>query len=160
MTIDNGKRIVRVRLTEFIATLLYVLYIFLAYFPRVLRSVLATETINIITVAVTALYLLLLLWPVITKYRYVFFSSDERNITLRWYRPGMIPGESKSIEIPVSSFAGYEIKREALGLHHHLTLFQLVQGRRAAYPPVSISALSERERHEIEEALKGYKPAR
>ncbi len=157
MTIDNGKRIVKVRLTEFIGTLIYVLLIFITWFPKIFRNMLTGKTITILTVAVTAIYLLFLLWPVIRQYRYIFFSADERTITLRWYRPGMIPGESRSIEIPVPAFAGYEIKKSAMGLRCHITLFQVVQGRRAAYQPVSISALSARERQAVESTLNNYK---
>lgn len=113
MTLDNGKLIVMLRLTAFITTVVYVLYVFLAYFPKVFRKVMTEETLTIMTVAVTALYLLLILWPAIRKYRYIFFSADEKSVTLRWYKTGLMPGESRSIEIPLNRFAGYEITSKA-----------------------------------------------
>jgi hypothetical protein len=159
MTIDNGKRIVLLRLTAFITTVVYVLYIFLAYFPKVFRKVMSDETLTIVTVAVTALYLLLLFWPAIRQYRYIFFSADEKTVTLRWYKTGLMPGESRSIEIPSGRFAGYEITTGAGGLYSYLTLYQQVQGKRAAYPPVCITALSKSQREQIEETLKNYRSA-
>ncbi len=159
MTLDNGKRIVLIRLIGFITTLVYVLYVFLAYFPKVFRQVMTEKNLTIMTVAVTALYLVVLLRPTILKYMYLFFSADEKRITLRWYKPGLMPGESKSIEIPADRLAGYEIKKQFFGMHRYIILFQQVQGRRAAYPAVSISALSKKQRTEIEEALKNYKSA-
>ena len=159
MTLDNGKRIVLFRLIGFITTVIYVLYVFLAYFPKIFRKVMSDQTLTILTVVVTIAFLLILLWPAIMKYRYIFFSADERTITLRWYKTGLIPGESRSIEIPAGRYAGYEITSEGMGLFHYLTLFQQVQGRRAAYPPVSITALTGAQRKEIEETLKGYRPA-
>jgi hypothetical protein len=157
MTLDNGKRIVLIRLIGFVTTLVYVLYVFLAYFPRVFRQVMTEKSLTIMTVAVTAVYLALLFRPTILKYMYIFFSADEKRITLRWYKPGLMPGESKSIEIPADRFAGYEVKKQFLGLHSYITLFQQVQGRRAAYPRVSISALSKKQREEIETTLKNYR---
>lgn len=157
MTLDNGKKIVSLRLTGFITTVVYVLYIFLAYFPKVFRHIMTEKSLTILTIAVTAAYLILLMRPVILKYMYLLFSADERKITLRWYKPGLMPGESKSIEIPVERFAGYEIKEQFMGLHCYLTLFQQVQGRKAAYPPVSISALTRKQREDIEATLKNYK---
>ena len=157
MTLDNGKKIVSLRLTGFIATVVYVLYIFLAYFPKAFRNIMTEKNLAILTVGVTVVYLLLLLRPLLLKYMYIFFSADERKITLRWYKTGLMAGESKSIEIPVERFAGFEIKGKYFGLHGYLTLFQQVQGRKAAYPPVSISALTRKQREEIETVLKNYK---
>lgn len=157
MTLDNGKKIVLLRLIGFIMTLVYVLYIFLAYFPKIFRHAMSETSVNIMTAAVTVVFLLVLLWPALMKYRYIWFSADERSITLRWYNTGVLPGESKSIEIPAERFAGYEMKKKALGLHHYLTLFQQVQGRKAAYSAVSITALSAKQRAEISDTLNNYK---
>lgn len=157
MTLDNGKKIVLLRLIGFIITIVYVLYIFLAYFQRVFRHVMTEKSVTIMTVVVTAVYLLVLLRPTILRYMYLYFSADERRITLRWYKPGLMPGESRSIEIPADRFAGYEIRKEFFGLYTKLILFQVVQGRRAAYPAVSISALSKKQKAEIEVTLKNYR---
>ena len=159
MTLDNGKNIVLLRLTGFITTLVYVLYVFLAYFPKVFRHIMTEKNVTVMTVAVTVLYLLILLRPTLLRYMYLYFSADERRITLRWYKPGLMPGESRSIEIPADRFAGYEIRKGLLGLHTDLVLFQAVQGRKAAYPAVSISALSRKQREDILETLKNYKSA-
>jgi len=159
MTLDNGKRIVVLRLTAFISTVVYVLYIFLAYFPKVFRKVMSEESLTLLTVVVTVVYLLLLFWPAMRQYRYIFFSADERTVTLRWYTTGLMPGESKSIEIPAGRFAGYEISAKAAGLYQYITLYQQVQGKRAAYPPVCITALTKEQRNLIEETLRNYKSA-
>ncbi len=159
MTLDNGKKIVLLRLIGFISTLVYVLYIFLAYFERIFRHSMSEASVNIMTAVVTVAYLITLFWPALMKYRYVYFSSDERNITLRWYKTGLMPGESSSIEIPAGKFAGFEITTKTMGLHHYITLFQQIQGKRAAYNPVSITALSKKQRARIAEALSNYKSA-
>jgi hypothetical protein len=159
MTLDNPKKIVVVRLIGFITTLVYVLFIFLAYFERIFRHSMSEASVSIMTAVVTAAYLITLFWPALMKYRYVYFSSDERNITLRWYKTGLMPGESSSIEIPAGKFAGFEITAKTMGLHHYLTLFQQIQGKKAAYNPVSITALSKKQRALIAEALSNYKSA-
>ena len=157
MTIDNGKKIVLLRLIGFISTLIYVLYIFLAYFEKVFRHAMSETSVNIMTAVVTVAYLVTLFWPALMKYRYIYFSADERNITLRWYKTGLMPGESNSIEIPSARFAGYEMTSKVMGLHHYITLFQQMQGKKAAYTPVSISALRKSQVLKIREALNYYK---
>jgi len=159
MTIDNGQKIVAIRLIGFIATVIYVLYVFMAYFPKIFQNIMSENNVHIMTAAITLIYLLLIFYPVIMKFRYIYFSADERGITLRWYKTGLIPGDSKSVEIPALQFAGYEITTGMMGMHHYLTLYQRVQGQKAAYSPVSITALSASQRAKIEEVLKTYKSA-
>ena len=53
MTLDNGERIVAFRLAGFISTLIYVLYVFMAYFPRIFRNIISEELLNIITAVIT-----------------------------------------------------------------------------------------------------------
>ena len=157
MTLDNGKKIVLLRIISLISTLLYVLYIFLAYFERIFRHLMSETSVNIMTAVITVAYLVALFWPALMKYRYIYFSSDERNITLRWYKTGLMPGESSSIVIPTDRFAGYKITDRVLGVHHYLTLYQKIQGKKAAYNPVSITALSKKQRALIAEALNIYR---
>lgn len=159
MTIDNGQKIVAIRLIGFIATVIYVLYVFMAYFPKIFQNIMSENNVHIMTAAITVIYLLLIFYPVIMKFRYIYFSADERGITLRWYKTGLIPGDSKSVEIPALQFAGYEITTGMMGMYHYLTLYQRVQGQKAAYSPVSITALSASQRAKIEEVLKTYKSA-
>jgi hypothetical protein len=159
MTLDNGKKIVILRLIGFISTLVYVLYIFLAYFEKVFKQSMNEASVNIMTAIVTVAYFVTLFWPALMKYRYIYFSLDERNITLRWYKTGLMPGESSSIEIPTARFAGFEMTTKTMGLHHYLTLFQHIQGKKAAYNPVSITALSKKQRARVAEALNIYKSA-
>lgn len=159
MTIDNGQKIVAIRLIGFIATVIYVLYVFMAYFPKIFQNIMSENNVHIMTAAITVIYLLLIFYPVIMKFRYIYFSADERGITLRWYKTSLIPGDSKSVEIPALQFAGYEITTGMMGMHHYLTLYQRVQGQKAAYSPVSITALSASQRAKIEEVLKTYKSA-
>jgi len=157
MTLNNGERIVGLRLTSFISTVVYVLYIFFAYFPKAFRHILSENEVNILTGGVTLIYIGMLLWPTIMRFHYIGFSADEKGITLRWYKTGLMQGESKSIEIPVDRYAGYEITKHMFGLHTCLTLFQIVQNQKAGYDPVCINALSKPQRKKIIDTLNNYK---
>jgi len=155
MTFHNGKKIVVFRLLSLITTALFVIYMLLAYFAKVIKT--PSHLLDLITVVITVLYLLSILWPVIWQYKYIYFSDDGRMIIMRWYSVGLISGESKSIEIPKEVFAGYEITEKYLGLFHYITLYQNYQNRRAGYPPVVINALGRQFRDKIIKALELYK---
>lgn len=157
MTFNNGERIVGFRLVGFLATIVYVLYIFSAYFPKAFRKVLTEEELNILTGVLTVIYIAVLLLPVIMRLHYISFSADARNITLRWYKTGLIPGESKSIEIPVERYAGYEIIEKKMSFRTYLVLYQIIQSQRAGYEPVCINSLSREQRKKLIETLNSYK---
>lgn len=159
MTIDNGERIVAFRLLGFVSTIVYVLYIFMAYFPKILSKMLSDTNINILTLVLTVVYLTVLTWPLIMKYRYIYFSSDLKGIILRWYSTGLMQGDSMSIEIPAERYAGFDITKKFFGLHTYLTLYQKVQNQKAAYNAVSITALSGEQKKKLTESLTNYKSA-
>jgi len=157
MTFNNGKRIVVFRLLSLISTVIFVIYMLLAYFAAVLGKYLTSTQLTIITVAITTTYILIIFWPAIRQYKYIYFTDDGRSVVLRWYTIGLMSGESKSIEIPKEYFAGYEITRKLSGLYCYITLYQIFQNRKGSYPPVSISALGSKEIKKITEALDSYK---
>ena len=157
MTIDNGEKIVAFRLLGFVSTIVYVLYIFMAYFPKLLSKMMSDANINILTGVLTVVYISVLIWPSVMKYRYIFFSSDVKGVILRWYSTGLMQGESMSIEIPAERYAGFEITRKFFGLHTYLTLYQKVQNQKAAYNPVSITALSKAQMQKLADSLNAYK---
>jgi hypothetical protein len=61
----------------------------------------------------------------------------------------------KSIEIPLADFIGFEITTSFNGLKKGLVLFQKMKGKKAKYPPISISALKKEQIAELEAFLKG-----
>jgi len=157
MTFNNGEKIVVFRLLGFISTIVYALYIFLGYFEKAFRKALSESELNLITVILTVVYFGIILWPMVMKYHYISFTGDAKGITLRWYKTGLMPGDSKSIEIPAERYAGYEITRSFLGLYQYITLFQKIQNQRAGYSPVCINALSKEQRQKLINTLTNYK---
>lgn len=157
MTFHNGKKIVFFRLLSLVTTVIFVIYILLAYFARVLTRYVPSDTLDFSTIIVTLLYLTSVLWPIIRQYRYIYFSDDGNSVILRWYSVGLISGESKSIEIPKNSFAGYQIEKKLFGSYQYITLYQYFQNRRAGFPAVSVNALSVKQIKKITEILERYK---
>lgn len=157
MTLHNGKRIVFFRLLSLVATVLFVIYMLLAYFADELSRYLDSRTITIISAVVVVLYIMVILWPMIRQIKYIYFSDDGRSVIIRWYSIGLMSGESHSIEIPKETFSGYEITGKLGGFYRYITLYQTVQSHRAAYPPVVITSLHKEEIRKISEALARYK---
>ncbi len=157
MTLNNGKRIVAFRLLSLVTTALFVVYMLLAYFARVFSSLIDSDILDLISVVVSVLYLISVLWPLIRQYKYIYFSDDGNSVILRWYSVGLISGESKSIEIPKNAFAGFEISTKNLGFYRYIILYQFFQNKKAGYPPVPVTALDSAQLKKITDALLMYK---
>ena len=145
MTIDNGKTIIRLRLRVFILSVLFIVYLWFAYFGKSLKFPLLGFSDLAWTFAFLFIYFIVSFYPLIFRYKYIYFSDNGPRIILRYYSVGMFRGKTNSVEIPKRDFAGYRRERSWLGLVGSLILQQRIDRRVANYPPVYITSLSGKE---------------
>lgn len=153
MTFDNSLTIIRLRLRVFIATILFLVYIFLAYFGEVIKFPLLGFSDTNLTLALIIIYIWIASLPMILKYKFIYYSDDSNKIIFRYYSVGLLKGKKSSIEIPKTDFAGYEIKRYFAGMIIAIFLSQKMDRRIARYSPVYLSSLSRKETRKILSSL-------
>ena len=156
MTVDNGKTIIRLRLNVFIATVLFIVYLFFAYFGRNLKFPIFGLTDTELSLIILALYLVIAFYPVILGYKYIYYSDDGPSIILRYYSVGLIKGAQRSIEIDKSRFAGY--RKSGGYFSRKIALIQKLDKRTAVYPGVSLTSLSTAEMNRLYKMLDKYAP--
>ncbi|MEZ5001198.1 MAG: hypothetical protein R2744_10230 [Bacteroidales bacterium] len=76
MTIDNGKTIIRLRLNLFIATVLFIVYLFFAYFGKSLKFPVFGLTDTELSLILVFIYLFIAFYPMLLGYNYIYFSDD------------------------------------------------------------------------------------
>lgn len=154
MTLDNGKTIIRLRLNLLIATVVFIIYLFFAYFEKQIKFPVLGLSVTDATLILVAIYLLVALYPMIFKYNYIYFSDDGPSVVLRFYSVGITKGTRKSIEIEKQRFVGY-VKKEGL-FSSSVALMERVDRREATYPPVSLTSLTGKERKKLFTMLDRY----
>lgn len=154
MTLDNGKTIIQLRLNLLIATVIFIIYLFFAYFEKKIRFPLLGLSETDATLILVGIYLFLAFYPMIFKYNYIYFSDDGPSVVLRFYSIGIIKGARKSIEIEKKRFLGYK-KKESL-VSRSVSLIERADRREAIYPPVSITSLNKKERTKLFTMLDRY----
>ncbi|MCA1756107.1 MAG: hypothetical protein LC649_01440 [Bacteroidales bacterium] len=157
MTLDNGKTIIRLRLNLLIATVVFIIYLFFAYFERFDKQIKfpifgLSDTAS--TLILVAIYLLVALYPMIFNYNFIYFSDDGPSVVLRFYSVGITKGTRKSIEIEKQRFVGY-VKKSGL-ISSSVALIERVDRRDATYPPVSLTSLTRNERKKLFTMLDRY----
>jgi hypothetical protein len=156
MTFDNSKMIISIRLKLLVATIVFLMYILLAYPARVIRFPLLGVSETLWTIVLTALYLIIFFQPILLKYQYIYFSDDGPNIILRYFAAGIFGKKKNSVEISKQTFLGYRQEKKAFGLLQSITMYQKLKQGRAKYPSVFISALKRKDMEKVFRALDQY----
>jgi signal transduction histidine kinase len=158
MTFDNKRTIIGVRIKLFIGTVLFLVYVALAYAAQLIKFPLLGMNDTIWTLILVALYLIFVFWPMILNYQFVFFSDDGEKLIFRYFTSGIVGGKKNSVEINKRTFAGYKAESRFFGLIKSVVLFQKMEQGVAKYPQVYISALTKEQRSKLFLSLNTYAP--
>ena len=153
MTFDNSKQIISFRIKLFIATVLFLVYVALAYVAKLIKFPILELSDAAWTLIFVVIYILIAFLPMFLNYQYVYFSDEGEALIFRYFNAGIIGGKKNSIEISKKTFAGYKTESRYFGLMLSLILFQQVGQRIAKYPPVHISALNKDQRNKLLNSL-------
>ena len=158
MTFDNSKTIISQRIKLFAATVLFLVYIGLTYAAKMIKFPLLGMNDTTWTLILVAVYLIIAFMPMALNYQFVFFSDDSDKIVFRYFTSGIIGGKKNSVEIDKRTFAGYKTESRFFGQIQSITLFQRFKEGVAKYPPVYISALTQKDKDKILKSLNSYAP--
>ena len=158
MKLDNSKTIISSRIKLFAVTVLFLAYIILSYVAKSLKLTLFGWSDTVWTIIFAAIWVFIAFLPMILKHQYVSYSDDDELIVFRYFSSGIFGGRKNYIEIEKKTFAGYEAKKQLIGLSLSITLYQNFETGIAKYPPIYISALSKKERAKIFRSLNQYSP--
>lgn len=159
MTIGNSRSIISLRIKLFAATVLFIVYIVLAYFAKIIKFPFLGLSDNWVTFIMIVLYIAWLIYPMVLNYQYIWYSDEGDKIIVRYFVAGIIGGKKNSIEINKSHYAGYRSEKRFFGLIQSVILFQHLKGGIAKYPPVYISLLGSEERKKLLWSLYQHAPA-
>jgi hypothetical protein len=130
----------------------------LAYAARIIKFPLLGLSEFTWAFLVTTCFLIIVLVPVIMNYQYIYFSDEGSLITFRYYSTGFFPGNKNSVEIEKKSFSGFTFDKQLFGLVQNIILYQKLKEGIAKYPPINISALTQKDKESILESLASYTP--
>lgn len=155
MTFDNSREIVTARLVLFIATFPFLAFLVLTYIAGIIRFPLLGMSETSWVLILSVIYFILAVYPSLLKYNYVYFSDDGDAIIIRFYSAGFIKGARQAVEIRKKMFAGYKLSRK-YGIIPLIVLYEKRREGIAKYPPVSLSALSRKDRSRLFGTLDRY----
>jgi len=160
MTFDNSKSIISFRIKLFIATVIFLGYLLLAFAAGVIKFPLLGMDETFWTVIIAACYIFIVFIPMMLNYQYVYYSDDGNNLVFRYFNAGIVGGKKNSIEINKKTFSGFTLEKKLFGLNQSITLYQNLKEGKAKYPPVYISALTHEQKAKVIRSLNSFAPLR
>jgi hypothetical protein len=156
MIFDNQHTTIRVYLWKmFLAIFFAVLIVFFLASQWFNKPFLGLERSGLILIA-ACLYLFITIFIYILNLNYIYFNDDGDRIILRYYPIRPLARKKRSVEIPKTALAKYEIRRSFLNLRRSLILYQKVKNKVAKYPPIGITSLTKQEREIMVRQLEKY----
>lgn len=153
MTFDNKETVIGVRIKLFTATVLLIAFLVMTYFAEIIKFPLLGMDEAFWTFLLVILYVAIIAYPSIAVYQYFYFSDEGSALIFRYFTAGIIGGRKNSIEIPKKFYHGFELKNEYMGLRQYIILYQKTASGIAQYPPIYISALNNKEKAKLIEAI-------
>jgi hypothetical protein len=109
-----------------------------------------------LVIAISAVYFIVSLFNYLRNPYFIFFSDGGEMLILRYYPLSIFNHKKNSIEIPKTQFLKFEINKFFFGMEEKLIVYQNYRNKIAKYPPISLSALSKKDRERILAALQNY----
>lgn len=76
MTLDNGKSVIHQKILKRSAIILYLAFLVISLAAGIIKFPLLGMTKSVWLLLITALFLIVILIPVILKYQYIYFSDE------------------------------------------------------------------------------------
>lgn len=149
MVIDIKKTILRQNISSFIATIVFIILIVVLLFVPFNKDLIRGVSNNLLALFAAMAYVLNALFRGFRNFNYIYFNDESDKIVLRYFSPNLFTTKKNSIEIPKREFAGYHLTGFFMGYRENLVLQRKSPKGTAAYPPVSITALTMQEKHDL-----------
>ena len=155
MKIENSAFVVRERKLMYLSTISLTILIPIIFLAEFFDTPVLGISREYYIIGIAFLYILLHLYRHWLNLNFIEAVTEDNKFILRYYSLRIFSAKHKSIEIPLADFMGFEITKSFKGLKKNLVLFQRIKGKKAKYPPISISALKKEQIAEFETFLKG-----
>lgn len=93
---------------------------------------------------------------IVMDYNYIYYTNEGDKIIFRYQALNPFIVNPKSIEIPKRSFYKFEFTKSLFGKKTNILFYQKTKDGVAKYSPVSLTALTKKEREELDNSLKGF----
>lgn len=156
MLFDNSSKVIKLNKRKYIALLIYLILMGILILSDLFGTTILGYDKSIYIGSFTALYLIYVVYAFISNYNYFYYNDEGEKLTFRFVSLRPFDNKRHAIEIPKKEFKGYKYKDSFLKLKQEIVLHIKTKTGIASYPPISIRALSQKERKLLENSLNQF----
>ncbi|MFO7844892.1 MAG: hypothetical protein R6V16_13860 [Bacteroidales bacterium] len=146
MQFDNKNKVLKLNMRRYIVLLFFTMIIGLLVFTRLLiNPVWGIDKTTAILITIVA-YLIYIMITYMKNYLYILYSDQGDRITLKFVSLRPFDNKRNAIEIPKKDYHGYKTEKSFFNLKEEITLLINSPKGVAKYPPISITALSSKQK--------------
>ena len=160
MILDLKRTVIKIQLSRLITLFAFMILVILVIFLLDTQQTYIGLSKYQWAILISGLYVASVIYQAILELNYIYFNDQGDKIILRYFSMSFYNNKKQSIEIPIDSFSGYELKTSFAGLKQKLILYERVKSVDAKYPGVSISALNKTQKENLIAALERNKKSR
>ena len=149
MIIDIKRTILRKSVSKFIVLIVMAILLCVLLFIPFQKNFIRGVENSLLAVFIAVSYVIYAVYEAFRNYNYVYFSDESDKLVLRFFAPNFFTSKKNSIEIPKREFSGYTIQSFFMGYREQIILMRRTTKGIANYPPVSLTALSNAEKHDL-----------
>ncbi|MGC9471363.1 MAG: hypothetical protein ACP5D1_07455 [Bacteroidales bacterium] len=156
MIINNSRNVISIKLRQLIVTIFFIALFALLYASSLIPAPLMGLSRNEIGIGLLVIYVLFIMYHFGLDLNYIIYNDEGPKIILRYYSIKIYSQKHHSIEIPKKDFQKYEIRRTFFWLKPQIILYLNMKKGTGRFPPVSLAALSGKQRKALIESLDRY----
>lgn len=159
MTIDTGKRTIRLQVQKQMFAVLVGILFAICYFPAP-RNFLDAYLLShyLVSCSFIVLYVLYQLYFWVRDLSYLYASDEvlQGMLCIRYFRILPMVNAKRAIELPQKELLKYEVEKRWYGLRHYVRIWQQHGSELYVFPPFSISFLRKQEKQQLFALLEKY----
>lgn len=147
MIFDNRKIVVRLSIRRYLTLLAFLVIMGLLLLMNVIRNTFWGMDKSFYVLLTCLFYILYVGFTYLRNYNFFSFNDEGEKLVFRFISLRPFDNEKKAIEISKKDFEGYKINKSFLGFKKELILKLKTKNGVANYPPISITALSQKHKN-------------
>jgi len=156
MLIDNSNIVVKDRKILYFSAIILLTLILLSFVVDFFDEPVYGLTREIFIIAVCTIYVAINIYRFLLDLNYFSYNDQGDKLVFKYYSLRPFMQKRRTIEIPKNSLMKFNISSSMLGKKKSLILYQRINNNTAKYPPISISALSKQELHDLKASLHSF----
>ena len=152
MIFDNRDIILKLNKRRYILILVYVTLMIIFFFSGFFEE---NQKI-ILAILISVIYIIYNIVSYHINFSYFSFRDDQEFLMFRFISMRPFDSNKKAVKISKSDFAGFKFEKSFFGYKENLILSIKTKKGIANYPPISLSALSQKHKSMLKQSLNQF----